>query len=958
MVNGRIGGFCDVLQALRILMKRTWMAWSVALVVAAGAVVGCESRYAAAPGNSSVVALAAGGRQAAPQEPRRNVETIFLEANASPRAQYGVERLTAALKSIGREVSITHDPNLPAGGSISVVTIGAGHQVSNVPFVVEQYSRPQGFDLLTVHGATVVAGRDDTGTLYGCLELAKRIEEARQVPADLQFSDAPSMIVRGTCIGMQKTYLLPGRKVYEYPYTPELFPWFYDKAYWKQYLDFLVDHRMNALYIWNGHPFASLVRVPDYPYAVEVPDDVLAKNQETFKYIVDEADKRGIMVMQMFYNIIVSKPFAEKNNLPSTQFDTPTPLLADYTRKSIAAFVKTYPHAGLMVCLGEALRHDHVSWMVDTIIGGIHDGMKEAGITKDIPLMLRTHAMPAEEVIPEVIKHYPTLYTESKYNGESLTTWQPRGRWRDQHLLMSKLGAIHSINIHILANLEPFRYGAQRFIKLCVQAAEDSENAKGVHLYPLSYWNWPNSPDKVADGESPLKQTDRDWIWFDAWSRYAWNPRIDEKTDHAYWVGKLGDLYGGRAAENILAAYNDSGECAPRILRRFGITEGNRQTMSLGMTLDELVRPEKYGEFTGLWEWQSPPGERLKVYAEKEWKKEPHEGETPPSIIREVLDYSAKAVAEIDAAAPAVTKNKEEFSRLRNDVHCIRAMSQNYAAKASAAMSVLRYGYSHDIADMEKAEKELEASLVYYKQLADLTKDTYQFANSMQTSQRKIPVSGGVGGKPANYHWTQLVPVYEKELADFQKQVADLKAGGATAQVAAPAAQKEVVKRLPKVGINPLTKGVELYPVQVGSKVFMDKDAVIESIAPELVGLNGVRFPIALSAPGGKLELESRAPVQLLIGYFRGEGKEWLKVPNTDVDAAAAATIDSQAVIENAAKISGMPPVDVHLVKFEKGKRALDLHGSGTYVILGVIPADVKITPHDAKGGVAGASGK
>ena len=37
------------------------------------------------------------------------------------------------------------------------------------------------------------------------------------------------MKLRGTCIGMQKTYILPGRHVYEYPYTPELFPWFYDK---------------------------------------------------------------------------------------------------------------------------------------------------------------------------------------------------------------------------------------------------------------------------------------------------------------------------------------------------------------------------------------------------------------------------------------------------------------------------------------------------------------------------------------------------------------------------------------------------------------------------------------------------------------------------------------------------------------------------------------------------------
>ena len=32
-----------------------------------------------------------------------------------------------------------------------------------------------------------------------------------------------------------------------------------------------------------------------------------------------------------------------------------TPLIADYTRKSIAAFVEKYPNVGLMVTLGEAM---------------------------------------------------------------------------------------------------------------------------------------------------------------------------------------------------------------------------------------------------------------------------------------------------------------------------------------------------------------------------------------------------------------------------------------------------------------------------------------------------------------------------------------------------------------------------------------------------------------------------
>ena len=33
-----------------------------------------------------------------------------------------------------------------------------------------------------------------------------------------------------------------------YPYTPESFPWFYDKEQWIKYLDMLVENRMNSLY--------------------------------------------------------------------------------------------------------------------------------------------------------------------------------------------------------------------------------------------------------------------------------------------------------------------------------------------------------------------------------------------------------------------------------------------------------------------------------------------------------------------------------------------------------------------------------------------------------------------------------------------------------------------------------------------------------------------------------------
>jgi hypothetical protein len=235
-------------------------------------------------------------------------------------------------------------------------------------------------------------------------------------------------------------------------------------------------------------------------------------------------------------------------------------------------------------------------------------------------------------------------------------------------------------------------------------------------------------------------------------------------------------MYGTRqAAEKILTAYNSTGECAPRILRRFGITEGNRQTMSLGMTLDQLVYPEKFRPYEELWKSQSPLGERLDEYADKEWSGKPHKGETPPQIIREVLEFSQQAVDAIEAAVPHITKNKEEFKRLRNDIHCIRAMTENYAEKVRAAMLVLRYRFSHELSDMEKAGIHLTKSFEAYLELAELTEDTYYFANSLQTSHRKIPFSGGSGGDPAHYHWSQLVDDYRQELADFRANVKSLR---------------------------------------------------------------------------------------------------------------------------------------------------------------------------------------
>ncbi|HEU5125532.1 MAG TPA: hypothetical protein VFW05_15875 [Verrucomicrobiae bacterium] len=916
--------------------------------------------------------------------------SIVIPTNASPRVQFGADKLAEALKQVGYEANITRSYT-NAGRKIAIgrqdqtdvwrAVQNHRFDLRSIPLKPEHYFCIDGNDT-----NLILFAADDSGVLYGCLDFAPRVRDLKKIPERWTWSDGPKLTLRGACVAMQKTYILPGRKVYEYPYTPELFPWFYDKELWREYLDTLVENRMNTLYLWNGHPFASLVKLKDYPEAVEVPDDVFQKNVEMFHWLTAECDRRGIWLVQMFYNIFLPKPLAEKHGV-STQLSAPTPLASDYTRKSIAEFVKQYPNVGLMVCLGEALQgtENQLNWCTNTILPGVLDGMKAAGLKEQPPVVIRTHAMNPQAIMPACFTVYSNLFTITKYNGESLTTYEPRGKNQATHLAMAKLGP-HLVNVHILSNLEPFRYGATEFIRKSVLASRDRLGASGVHLYPLAYWNWPYSPDAV---EPPLKQWQRDWIWFEAWARYAWNPDVPAETDRAYWISRLTEQFGNtNAAAKMLDAFNEAGEVAPMLIRRFGITEGNRQTLSLGMTLDQLVNPKRYGVISDLWESQSPPGERLDEFVRKEMNHEAHVGETPETVIADVLKFSSNAVVNMESASALVTKNRGEFECWLNDLRCIQEMAKNYAAKVKAAELVLRYEMADDrpaatvaqasepavspisksagrenfervrttnapqvskpaiqqarrpaLQDMLDAEKFLAESLKHFEALTALTTNTYRFANSMQTGHRKIPFGGAAHGVGTNYHWSQVLPLYRKELDDFRARVAELRSPEHQAASKVPQAAWPVAK------FRLLSTNAETYEVKVGARPFTDRKYTITELAPQLKGLTGIRFSHE-EAKNGRyvpIEFEVSEPVRVLVGYFQNERDIWLQVPNLDVASQADERGGVDVLLRDAARIEECPSVNVHAFRYEPGRHRLELIGKGSFVVLGVVPQSAEL---------------
>ncbi|MGE4586486.1 MAG: glycoside hydrolase family 20 zincin-like fold domain-containing protein [Mangrovibacterium sp.] len=871
-----------------------------------------------------------------------NKETVVIVSEQSnPREIFGVERLASQLNEAGYNVELLNELPNTEQTKIIIQHIGADSVKSAVSENEEVSSlSEEGYVIKTKEKDIYVVSGGTTGILYGCLYLADKIKEQKKLPRDIDIADQPEMVMRGTCIGLQKTEYLPGRRVYEYPYTPESFPWFYDKKLWIRYLDMMVENRYNALYLWNGHPFASLVKLPDYPYAVEVDDATFEKNKEIFAFLTEEADKRGIWVIQMFYNIIVSQPFAEHHGLKTQDRNRPIiPVIADYTRKSIAAFIENYPNVGLLVTLGEAMNtvDDDVEWFTRTIIPGVQDGLRALGIEQEPPIVLRGHDTDAGRVMDAALPVYKNLYTMFKYNGESLTTYEPRDSWETNHTRLSSLGSVHISNVHILANLEPFRYGSPDFIQKSVQAMHRVQGANGLHLYPqASYWDWPWSADNT---EPRLLEMDRDRIWYDAWARYAWKADRDREKEIGYWTGKLGDFFGcGKEGAEILAAYEETGEIAPKLLRTFGISDGNRQTLLLGMFMGQLVNPYKYHVYANFWPSSGPQKEVLLDYAAREFRGEPHNGETPPQIIEEVVRHGKLAVEAIEKAASKVTRNREEFDRLKNDVYCYNAFANYFAERVKAAMLVLNYKYSGKAEDLEAAVPYMEKSMSWFRKLVELTRDTYLYANSMQTAQRRVPISGADG---KNKTWEELEPHYQAELDNFKRNLEMLKTKGSGESL-------QQVKSYEPAAVTILNKGLSRYALKAGQRPYNDNKAAIGAVAEEIGNLSGVRFSDRQQQEEGTvLKFRCEQPVKVLVGYFNTNSYSVLEPPTLETNANANDRGQADIKIANAMLIPGLYPVNVYNYCYEAGEHELVL-GKGRVLVLGFIDGKEEIPIHDA----------
>jgi hypothetical protein len=469
-------------------------------------------------------------------------------------------------------------------------------------------------------------------------------------------------------------------------------------------------------------------------------------------------------------------------------------------------------------------------------------------------------------------------------------------------------------------------------------------HSKGLHLYPqASYWDWPYTADKLQDGRR-LLQIDRDWMWYRAWGRYAWN--CERGADQTYWKEQLADYYGidTISAGQLLRAYDEAGEIAPKLLRRFGITEGNRQTLLLGMTMGELVNPYKYTIYPGFYESCGPEGEKLIEYVEKEWKHLPHTGELPLDIVEQCAQHGIEAEHAVDLLVANPTRHADEFERVRKDMKFYRMFAAAFRSKVIAAQQVLNYKWSQDIKYLDKAVQYMELSQNWWNVLSAATQDAYLYANSMQTAQRRIPV-GGDGGKMKT--WSELATVYQAELDALKENIIKLKNP-------VEKANEDILPAQP-ASVKLFAKNTQLITLKKGAIIFENRpDTPVDSVAPELIGLQAlVLNRDTTRIVGTTIEFESDKPVKLLVGLFKDDDSKWAKAPKLEIDATGNEYGQAEPLLTNAISIVQMPKVNIHQYTLPAGRQTLHLP-KGILMVAGFTTSDIK--PRDC--GLNGPSGE
>jgi hypothetical protein len=680
---------------------------------------------------------------------------ILAYSKTSPQASYAAVRLKQALTKKGYLIK-----TLKADYTLNILN---NVQLGTGAYTIE----PKG-NIITI------AGGDGTGIIYGCLSIAEDLGNGIPLQKIKAASDKPRMALRAIKFDMPWD-------TYRHSYAlDQHYQTCRDLNYWKAFLDMMADNRLNALSLWDLHPFTFMIRAKNFPKATPFNDQELKVWQNLFRGIFRMAKERGIDTYLVPFNIFFSPEFAkaypvQRPNLDHDFFvdgDT-TEVVKRYTRESVTQVLQEYPDlTGIGFTLGEGMggftSQGREDWIKDVYIEGMKQAGRKVKLIHRIPFSSTTGSLGVTSIETEKLTRKAIeeeaempfiegpIWADLKYNwshaqsstklikvhgGKLYDTYfkpLPAGykiTWtaRNEDFFCLRWGVPEFVREHVEVNSQPYTGGY--FI-----GSETYIPAKDYFTKPGIKVNW-----KYA--------FERQWLYYKLWGRLLYDPTTPDAVFSAEFIRRY-----GADGKNLLEASSLAGKTPIRTAAFFDFTsdltlysEGMMAQLGKDKTLkyiavdDQIKRPVLDPDtYVSIADYVKTTLAGGSIDAKKI---------TPP-MLAGLLEKDCKKALEL-VAGINTSKNTALMFEVA-DIKTWANLGLNLAEKIRGGLALQTYRTKGGEENKQEAVQHLEKALDYWKVVVSITRPIY---NDMPLTH--MMDQGGKSWKENYYdkfHWAMITP--------------------------------------------------------------------------------------------------------------------------------------------------------------------------------------------------------
>ncbi len=533
------------------------------------------------------IIVTSGGR--AESTPVNSPICIVIDRHSPPQV-FGASKVEAALRRLNLAPRVVDKPAAPGPDQITI---------SGICSVEDANIKKEGFRIRKTQSDFTVTARDDTGLMYGLMDLAEQIEMKKGLRGVEERITNPRFSFRAVKFNLPWVSYRENESIQA---NTELCK---DLNMWRAFLDMMAAERLNALTLWNLDPFPFLVRTTNFPKATPLSDAEMAEWKSFWTSLFQMAKARGIETYILNWNIIVSKSFRENYGEGNTGLwadGYTSPQLEKYTRETVTQVIKEYPDlTGLGITPGEAMQgwkgDQMASWFERTFFEGIKAA--DRPIKFIYRAALHGDHQPHRNAIdnsgigspenPIIVElkfnwshgHSSTTLVKAHGSGTGKQYWENpapthhKMAWmiRNEDFFRLRWGEPDFIREHIRVNGQDY-VGGYFIGSECLIPAKDI-----YHKPDHAHVNW-----KYA--------FERQWLYYHQWGRLLYDP----STPDAVFANAFDQRFSGKVGGQMVDAYKLSTRTTQRIAQFFNFTwdhsfytEGLIGNKRKFITIDELI---------------------------------------------------------------------------------------------------------------------------------------------------------------------------------------------------------------------------------------------------------------------------------------------------------------------------------------------------------------------------------